>query len=91
MAEKVGQITRNTLIPIGLVVAIVVSAFYLGGERQAMSMRVDANTSQIFKTDELARDNAKRLAEHDLVLNGVKAGVRRLEQHFGTLPGKERE
>ena len=83
-------IDKNTLVPIGVVVAIVLSVvastWGMATDRQAQVGRID----QLEKQQEIARKEIIQLRdqlndmEHQLY--GLVASVDRIEKHLGTKP-----
>lgn len=77
MTDRVGQITRDTLLPIGLVIGLVCLAYWFGFEKSGIHFQVGQNTKDISK--------------HDAALGRLTDGVKRLEIHFGTLPENQQK
>ena len=79
MTTPIKEITKHTLVPLGIFAAGIVVAFNIGADREKSLAGIQANAVKIKQVDRKVRDMEEVLAE-------LTDGVRRLEIHLGTLP-----
>lgn len=86
--DKLKSLSEGTLLPLSIVAALVVVAFWVGHDRG--SVGADGSETKLRSERNEARIMALELKYVELSkdLQYAVAGISRLEQHFGTGPGK---
>ncbi|MFQ5414662.1 MAG: hypothetical protein ACE5E6_09415 [Phycisphaerae bacterium] len=79
MTDRVARLTKDTLIPIGVVAAVVILVWNIATERQEARARMDHNTTAI-------ESNAEAIRGLRTDMTYLTRAMLRVEGKLGTLP-----
>lgn len=79
--EPIVQFSRKTVVSVGVVFALVLAAWTLGGEFQTVRGAIASNQQWLIRHEET-------LAKLGVQVDAIAAGIIRLEARAGTLPAE---
>jgi hypothetical protein len=85
--EKANKITRETLLPVGLVVGILIFVFWLGSDWSTAKASIEQNTAGRVANAEAIRELSQAVNEMKIDASYMKEALKRIELKLGTTPG----